>query len=589
MLDEVEATLRVSGLVIVPTNKLDEVIGEGDSGLLVKDGRVRAGDKVGGDDSLVGVSEDALHGALGSLLERGADGLVGSSLLEAASKVNNRHIGGWHTEGHSSELSVEGRDDLSDGLGGSSGGRDDVVASGTSTPPVLLGRSIDSLLGSSDGVDGGHETLLEAELVVDGLGHRSEAVGGAGSVGDNVRSVVLLVVDAHYVHRSVRGRSGDDNLLGTTGHVHGSLLDGGEDAGGLNDVVNVGGSPGDFARVHFSEDSELFSTDGEGGIGISNDLGRVLSVDGIVLQHVLHVVGRDKGVVDGDDVDHRVVLGGAHDEASNTSKSVDSNVNGLDRLESGLAVDNVGELGLEGGSSDEESVNVGLLGEARSGCTGSRSSIKDTGVLGNVGSGNLAEVLPAVGMGLLGLLRGGGESSADGPDGLVSNDNPFPVLLGKCISVSLELREDEVVGGSSLTVLLRLTAARDDGKALVEGILGLGGSLLVGLSLSTALGVTDDSPTDTHVLDHVGGGLSGEGTVALDPDVLSANTDVGTEGVLDALKVDLGWAHDNFGLTGQIHGVEHGDKLVHLGNRSIALPVTSNKELPCEVGRRRVE
>ena len=104
-------------------------------------------------------------------------------------------------------------------------------------------------------------------------------------------------------------------------------------------------------------------------------------------------------------------------------------------------------------SSDEESVNVGLLGEARSGCTGSRSSIKDTGVLGNVGSGNLAEVLPAVGMGLLGLLRGGGESSADGPDGLVSNDNPFPVLLGKCISVSLELREDEVVGGSSLTVL----------------------------------------------------------------------------------------------------------------------------------------
>ena len=34
-------------------------------------------------------------------------------------------------------------------------------------------------------MDGGHKAVLEAEIVVDGLGDRSQAVGGAGGVGDD--------------------------------------------------------------------------------------------------------------------------------------------------------------------------------------------------------------------------------------------------------------------------------------------------------------------------------------------------------------------------------------------------------------------
>lgn len=36
-------------------------------------------------------------------------------------------------------------------------------------PPVLLGWAVDSLLGSGDGVHGGHEPFLEPERVVDYL------------------------------------------------------------------------------------------------------------------------------------------------------------------------------------------------------------------------------------------------------------------------------------------------------------------------------------------------------------------------------------------------------------------------------------
>jgi hypothetical protein len=47
-------------------------------------------------------------------------------------------------------------------------------------------------------VDGGHEGLLDVVLVVDGLDHGREAVGGAGRARDEVLAAVVLVgVGAH--------------------------------------------------------------------------------------------------------------------------------------------------------------------------------------------------------------------------------------------------------------------------------------------------------------------------------------------------------------------------------------------------------
>ena len=47
-------------------------------------------------------------------------------------------------------------------------------------------------------VDGGHESLDDGELVVEDLGEGSQAVGGAGSVGDDVvLGVVLVEVDTY--------------------------------------------------------------------------------------------------------------------------------------------------------------------------------------------------------------------------------------------------------------------------------------------------------------------------------------------------------------------------------------------------------
>ena len=76
------------------------------------------------------------------------------------------------------------RNDLSNCLGSTCGGRDNVVVDSTTTTPVLGGRTINRLLGGSSSVNSGHQAFLNAKCVIDDLGKGSQTVGGARGVGD---------------------------------------------------------------------------------------------------------------------------------------------------------------------------------------------------------------------------------------------------------------------------------------------------------------------------------------------------------------------------------------------------------------------
>jgi hypothetical protein len=197
-----------------------------DTGLRVEDGRGRVSVHVGGDDIVLSVGEDASEGTGSGLLDGGLDVLVGGGLLEADSQVHNGDVLGGHTHGHTGELAVKLGDDLADSLwnskhqcsmmrvsthlGGTGAAGDDVGSSGTSSTPVLGGGTVDGLLGGGVRVNGGHETLNDAELVVQDLGEGSQAVGGARSVGQDVDVLgVLVEVDTADEHGGVgrRGRA----------------------------------------------------------------------------------------------------------------------------------------------------------------------------------------------------------------------------------------------------------------------------------------------------------------------------------------------------------------------------------------------
>mmetsp|Transcript_18489 Transcript_18489/g.37858 ORF Transcript_18489/g.37858 Transcript_18489/m.37858 type:complete len:211 (+) Transcript_18489:904-1536(+) len=205
----------------------------------------------------------------------------------------------------------------------------------------------------------------------------------------------------------------------------------------------------------------------------------------IMFEHVFHVLSSNERIVDTNDIDHWIVLGSAHNETSDTSESVDADVDRLQAVFRSLAIDNISEFRFEGGTTDQESVDVFLGGKSRGSSGVGRSTVKDTAVSGNIGSGNFGQVLTNGGMGVLCLLGGCGETSSDGPDRFVSDDNIFPIFGAEDISISLDLWKDEIVGGSGFAVFQRLSAARKDLDSLVKSVFGLSGDLFVGFTLFT--------------------------------------------------------------------------------------------------------
>uniref|UniRef100_A0A8C0NGB0 Uncharacterized protein n=1 Tax=Canis lupus familiaris TaxID=9615 RepID=A0A8C0NGB0_CANLF len=84
------------------------------------------------------------------------------------------------------------------------------AASPSAIMPQLPRGAVHRLLGGSDGMDGGHEALHDAEVVMDDFGQRSQAAGGAGGIADNLEGVViLLVVHTHHKHGGISRRNRD--------------------------------------------------------------------------------------------------------------------------------------------------------------------------------------------------------------------------------------------------------------------------------------------------------------------------------------------------------------------------------------------
>ena len=353
VLHQVDNTSRVTVLVIVPGNKLDEVRVEHDTGISIEDGRAKVTLEISGDKRLIAVAQESLLGSLGAGLDVGADLFVGGGLLKTAGKVNNRDINGRDTESHTGDLSSKGRNDLGEGLGSSSGGRNDVARGSTSSTPVLSGGGVNNSLGGGHGVDGGHETFLNDELVVDGLDHRSKSIGGARGARDEVlRSVVLFLVDTHDNGLGViLGRGRVDDLLGSSiKDGLGSLL-GEEDSSGLANIVGTEGSPADLLRVTAAGSLDLVSIeDKEVSVNFNGSLG--LSVDGIILVLVGHVVGGGRSSVDGLELTGFIFHHDSGDKTSDTSESVNSHSGG------GHGHGGVVGGGLKG-KSREAAINIG--------------------------------------------------------------------------------------------------------------------------------------------------------------------------------------------------------------------------------------
>jgi hypothetical protein len=329
--EEVDNTVAVTPLVIVPGNELDEGLVKSDTGLGIEDRGLALTVEIRGHDELVSVAEDALELTLRSLLDGSADLLIGGLLLELTGEINDRHVESGHTEGHASKLALKAGDNLGHSLGSTSGRGDDVASGSTTITPGLGRRTIDGLLGGSGGVDSGHETALHAEGLVDNLGKRSKAVGGAGSIGDDV----LLglhggVVDTIDEHRSISRRSSDENLLGSTSKVSAGLLGGGESTRGFDNPLNTEFTPFAVLRIPASKAKDFVGLTliGDGKLAVlANNGAREATVHGIITEHVSHSISLKERIIQGNKFNgHATFDENTKNKTTNTTKTVNSNL-----------------------------------------------------------------------------------------------------------------------------------------------------------------------------------------------------------------------------------------------------------------------
>ena len=176
-------------------------------------------------------------------------------------------------------------------------------------------------------MNGGHQAVLDAPVVVQDLGDGGQAVGGAGGVGHEVHvGGVLVQVHAADEHGGVvLGGGGHDDLLGTGVQVALGLLLGQEQAGGLHHILSTQLAPGQVGGVALGGDRDLLAVDDDGVLGVA-DLRLALAMHGIILQHVSQVVGGAQ-IVDAHDLDLGVVQAGPKDHAANAAKAIDANFN----------------------------------------------------------------------------------------------------------------------------------------------------------------------------------------------------------------------------------------------------------------------
>ena len=165
-------------------------------------------------------------------------------------------------------------------------------------------RPVDEGLVARVGVDGGHQTLLDTEGIIENLDHRHEAVRGARRVRHDDVSLRIVGVLVHADDEGgvgTRTRRAHDDPLGAAFDVHGRLRPVGEDARGLDNDVDTEITPRQRLGIALGEHEELVAVDGDPVFG-NLDRVRQSAHDRVVLQKMGKRLHRGE-VVDGNELD----------------------------------------------------------------------------------------------------------------------------------------------------------------------------------------------------------------------------------------------------------------------------------------------
>lgn len=183
-------------------------------------------------------------------------------------------------------------------------------------------------------------------------------------------------------------------------------------------------------------------------------------------------------------------------------------------------------LGIEGGTADEASINLGHAHQAIDGFRGDTSTVLDASGLGHLLVVHASELLSDKSVHLVGLISPTYKTGSDGPDGLVSDDNIGHLLLGNTKEILGKLHSANVLGNIEIKFLLGLTNAQNGLHSALKDLLNLLIDVdIVVIHQCTALRVTAEDVFTADGLDHRSSNGTSVGTLVLEIHALGTDGD----------------------------------------------------------------
>jgi hypothetical protein len=196
-------------------------------------------------------------------------------------------------------------------------------------PVEVLVHGVERRLVARIGMNGRHHALFDADGIIQRLGDRRQAVGGAGGVGDDQMLLGELLV-VHAIDDGevgAVGRRGNEDALGASGQQARRLVASGEDARAFQRDVDAQLAERQGGRILDCGDLDRTGSDVD-RVARHGDHAGETAVDRIITHKM--GVGLDRAeVVQADDLDVGAagLDDGAQDVAADAAKTVDEDLN----------------------------------------------------------------------------------------------------------------------------------------------------------------------------------------------------------------------------------------------------------------------
>ena len=324
----IEHAVREAPLVVVPGRDLDQT--PGDFGQRrIEGARRRIVVEVAGDQRRFAVVQHAFQcGGIGSLLHDRVDLGYRRVARGVEAEIDDRDIDRRHSDREAVETAVEFRQHQANSSGSAGLGRNHVVAGGAGAAQILV-IDVGQDLVIREGVDRRHQAVDDADLRVQRLRQRRQAVGCARGIRDHrharFQCLVIDAVDDRRVDIRAAGRR-NHHLPGAAGDVCRSLGLRGEEAGAFEHDVDPEFAPGQLRRIAVREHLDPVAIDHE-VFAIDRDRARKRAVRCVVPGQVGIGIRRAE-IVDRDDLDilAAAFIQRAQHVAADAAVAVDANL-----------------------------------------------------------------------------------------------------------------------------------------------------------------------------------------------------------------------------------------------------------------------